>query len=35
MKKNLTWFGNSSEPFVKIWDLKLVSNFNLGVIWLG
>jgi hypothetical protein len=35
MKKNLTRLGNSSEPSVKIWDLKLVSNFNSGIIWLG
>jgi hypothetical protein len=25
MKKNLTCLGNPFEPFVKIWDLKLVS----------
>jgi hypothetical protein len=35
MKKILTCLGNSSEPSVKIWDLKLVSNFNSGIIWLG
>ena len=34
-RRILTCLGNSSEPSVKIWDLKLVSNFNLGIIWLG